>query len=247
MSISLPKRLVVPARRDGAPDNPSELESILHDTPLLESLHGILTSAGVPNASDTPAQPYVVGVTAGLYDEGASSLAIGLAVSLAYAQKAQVAIVDCDAGWPSLHRRLSIPPAPGLTDVVGGRSTIHTALRQTRLPNLVALAAGRRTPRRIEESIAQRDCLIHFARESNVHYIVLDLPPANVDVGTPVLASTADALLLVVRSGVTRRAEVTSTLTRLNQCKLAGIVVNDARPPLPSWLGRLTTLLRGEG
>jgi Mrp family chromosome partitioning ATPase len=68
--------------------------------------------------------------------------------------------------------------------------------------------------------------------------IILDLPSILTTTDTLVLAGLADQLLLVVRSGVTPSAVLGQALQRLNQDKLAGMVLNDYRRPLSRWLDK---------
>jgi Mrp family chromosome partitioning ATPase len=66
--------------------------------------------------------------------------------------------------------------------------------------------------------------------------IVLDLPAVLNSTDTEVLARLADQLVLVVRAGVTPAKLVRQALDQLGEETLLGVVLNDSRPDLPSWL-----------
>jgi hypothetical protein len=52
--------------------------------------------------------------------------------------------------------------------------------------------------------------------------------------------------VLVVRAKAAPQDELRSALARLGNCQLAAVVINGARPSLPSWLVRLGQALQGE-
>ena len=243
MSTTLRTAIEVTDRWVDAEDERSELERILADARLLKKFHETITSFNLPT---TVTRPFTIGVTAAVYDEGATSVALGIAASLACDNPTRVAIADCDLGWPSLHRRLNVPVAPGLGEIIAQRATKDEALRQTLLPNLRALSAGQRPQRGVLAALALRGWLTQFLQQAETDYLVLDLPPVNVDLGTHILAALADAVILVVRAGATPRKEVQAALNRLEPTRLAGIVVNEAQPGIPDWLSNALATLSGE-
>lgn len=214
----------------------SEIESILDDTVLVNKYAELLSLVTPP--SESAPSPFTIGVTACHYGEGATSVAIGLASVLAYRPSTRVTLLDFDLGWPAVHRRLDLPASPGVGELAAGRASRDDAMRQTILPGLTVLAAGKRPQRGIEKAAKVAQWLARFKRAESPDYVVLDLPPANVDLGTSVLSSTADALFLVVRGGVTPTEELRAALTRLEGQPLAAVVMTDPRPDLPGWLAR---------
>lgn len=244
MSLTLRQPVEVTTNRVAHRSSRSEVDGVLDDTVLIDRFREVLAMLDLPS---TARHPFTIGVTAALYDEGATSVAVGVATTLAYDRPDRVTIADCDLGWPSLHRRLAIPPTPGIGELVAGRALTDEALRQTCLPNLTALSAGRRPKRGIQEAARVQQWLTRYKQEEAVDYLVLDLPPVNVDLGTAVLASTTDALILVVRGGATPRDELKAALVRLGPRPVAGIVINQAQPALPGWLTRLFDAVREGG
>jgi Mrp family chromosome partitioning ATPase len=236
MSTALHRPIEIVSDRSGFGRDRADIDAIWSDPGLIAKFLGILARLDL---SDTAARPLTIGITASLYDEGATSVALGLAIALARAQSARVAIVDCDLGWPSVHRRLDIPLIPGLAELITGRADEDEALRPTRQVNLVALPAGKRTQR--SSAIAERmhGWLARFKQTCGQDVLILDLPPVNVDDSVGVLASVADAIVLVVQSGVTPRTELQRALSRLQGHHLAGIVLNRTLPSLPDWLVHL--------
>ncbi len=236
MSSTLPRSIeIVPDHSVSGTDRVN-VDAILSDSSLLASFREILSRLDL---SEAAARPLTLGITASLYDEGATSVALGLAAALSRVQSTRVAIIDCDLGWPSLHRRLNIPLIPGVAELITGRASEDEALHPTSLLNLVAIPAGRRAQRGAALAEKMRRWLVGFKQACGQDVLVLDLPPVNVDEGVGVLASVADAMVLVVKSGVTPRTELQCALHRLNGCHLAGVVLNRAQPSLPGWLMRM--------
>lgn len=244
MSTALGRSFDVIASRPRLARERGDIDEIANDVSLIEKFRLIIAALDLPAVA---ARPLTIGVTATLYDEGATSVALGLAATLAREQPVQVAIADCDLGWPSLHQRLKIPLTPGLGELIVGRATKEDALRPTGQPNLVALPAGKRPQRGADAADRVRHWLKEFKQESEYDVLILDLPPVNVDEGVGVLASVTDAVVLVVQSGVTPRNELRSALARLRGYHLAGIVVNRAQPTLPDWLVRLINAVLATG
>jgi len=56
------------------------------------------------------------------------------------------------------------------------------------------------------------------------------------------LTDLADLVVFVVRAGVTPQPLVNRALEQLDQTKLRGVVLNDARPATPGWLRRICGL-----
>lgn len=227
--------VVTPSRR-------GEIENILADHALIRYYHNILRSLDL---SETQRQPRTIAVTASLYDEGAPNVALGLATTLAELPAGRVILADLDLRRPSLDRILEAPTAPGVSEIISQRVPLEDALQRTVLPNLAFLPAGVAAQYGLAAGVSIRDWLTRFVPPSDVAFVVLHLPPLNVDVGSALLAAAADSVILVVRSNATPRSEIEAALTRLSRCHLASIVVNHGRSPRSSGLSRLLRSLRG--
>ena len=71
----------------------------------------------------------VVGITSAQPSEGKSTVSLNLAYSLAELGK-KVLLVDADMRRPSLHVKLGISQAPGLSDLMGRVNEISLALKK---------------------------------------------------------------------------------------------------------------------
>ncbi|MGD9030879.1 MAG: polysaccharide biosynthesis tyrosine autokinase, partial [Anaerolineae bacterium] len=158
---------------------------------------------------------------------GKSTVAAHLAMSLAEAGH-RVMLVDMDFRRPSLHSILSLPNGRGLSDYMCGTSELEAAVQDAPYPNLRVATAGS-SPHVPPEWLAPAkvDSLLEtLAKECD--YVLID-SPALLSVADPtVLASQADAVILVVARHGTGRKHLRFALQQLAELKarVAGIVLN---------------------
>ncbi len=180
----------------------------------------LLTSAGTP--------PKVVLVTSALPQEGKTTTSINCAVVLAQ-KGARVLLVDADLRRPSIHKTLGMGPRPGLSNVLTGNATLRqTTVRSNILPNLLILPAGTPPPNPAEllASTGMKNILAELREEYD--HIVIDTPPTLSVTDAVVLSTSADSVVLVIRSGQTtkhalRRAR--ELLTQVN-ARISGVLMN---------------------
>lgn len=187
-----------------------------------------LRSSLLLSSIDRP--PRVIVFTSAFPGEGKTTTAVNTAITLAQRGE-RVLLVDADL------RRGSLDRIFGIEDRSFGLSTVMMKPAEQReipaplleLNMLHLLPTGPRPPNpaemlsshRMEEQIKQ--WLQQFDR------IVLDTAPVLAVSDTQTLAATADAVVLVVRAGVTRKRALIRArdmLWRIN-ASVAGIVVND--------------------
>lgn len=174
--------------------------------------------------------PRVIVVTSSFPAEGKTTTALNLAVVLAQRGE-RVLLVDADLRRGSLYRVFGISSQTyGLSTALthpGSLKDLPAPLPE--LPTLLVLPTGPRPPNpaemlssnRMEEQM--RQWTQQFDR------IVIDTAPLLAVSDTQALAVRADAVVLVVRAGVTRKRALVRTrdlLWRVN-APVAGVVVND--------------------
>ncbi len=164
-------------------------------------------------------------ITSSIPKEGKTLVAVNLATTLAIASS-RVLFIDADMRNPVAHRPLGHPSLPGLADVLEGRAELLAALRRADPLGFYYLAAGHATTNPVEllqgpklrELMAQVTALFDW--------VVLDSPPLSVFADAHCLASVADAVLFVVRSGLTTPESLQEGLKGLAGAHLAGVVMN---------------------
>jgi len=126
----------------------------------------------------------------------------------------------------------------GLAAVLMGNATLDEALIQTALPNLMLLPAGNLPPAQ-RPAMARHDtlkaCIKQLSRRFD--HILLDVPAILGTSDAIALASLSTACCVVIRQGVTPVSQVRRALDDVKHLSMLGVVLNQARMSLPSWVG----------
>jgi non-specific protein-tyrosine kinase len=168
--------------------------------------------------------------------DGKSTLAANLAVTMAQAGK-RVLLVDSDLRRPTLHQVFGVSNRVGLTTLLLDETLeLDDVALDTHVPGLQILPSGPQPPNPSEVLGSRRMRRVLDQMRARADVVVLDSPPVLAVADGLVLAALADAMLLVVRSGHTRRATALRAKEQLDrvEARLLGVVVNgtprDAEP-----------------
>jgi capsular exopolysaccharide synthesis family protein len=112
--------------------------------------------------------------------EGASTVALGLAASLAKDSGGRVALVDANLRQPVLHTICNLPASPGFSEVINEGANIHEAIKQSVIPNLSILTSGVSPPNPmvIFESPKLNDMV--EVLKSEFDWIIFDCAPVDI-------------------------------------------------------------------
>jgi polysaccharide biosynthesis transport protein len=160
--------------------------------------------------------------------EGKSSVASHAAWALATSGNFVVA-VDCDLRRPALHEIFGVDRSPGVSNIATASGPADL-LAATRNRCLEVVPAG--VPLRHPADIAAADVprLLRALRESD-RTVVLDCPPVEGVAETMILATSADAVVLVVDARKFNMENLEHGLAQLRTAgaNVVGIVLNRAR------------------
>lgn len=179
-------------------------------------------------------------VCSAMAGEGKTTVSLGLAVTLAQDfPERRVLLVETDFQKPVLAADFELPANPGLADCLMDGQPIETAYRSTVLENLDLLPAGGPTesPGRLLRSSRMATATDLMRARHDI--VILDVPAILVSSDSLLLTGLADGVLLVVRGGVTPSALVSRALAQIDETKLRGVVLNESRSAIPTWLRRL--------
>jgi succinoglycan biosynthesis transport protein ExoP len=174
--------------------------------------------------------PKVIVVSSAFPAEGKSITSCNFAIALAQRGK-RVLLVDADLRRSSVHTIFEISNRRGLSTLLAGVSGPDCITKPVaELTNLSVLPAGTKPPAPAEMLASQR--MAEMLRSWSIEYdhVVIDTPPMIPVTDALPLAAQADAVLLVVRAGVSRRKalqRLSETLSRIN-AKVVGVVLNAA-------------------
>jgi len=187
-----------------------------------------MRSALLLSSIDSP--PRVIVITSSFPAEGKTTTALNLAIVLAQRGE-RVLLVDADLRRGSLYRVFGIPNQSfGLSTVLtqpGTHRDLPAPLPE--LPTLYVLPTGPRPPNPAEMLSSNRMEAQLQQWKQQFDRIVIDTAPLLAVSDTQTLAVRADAVVLVVRAGVTRKRaliQARDLLWRVN-APVAGVVVND--------------------
>lgn len=200
-----------------------------YHTPAAEAYRSLRTNL---NYLTPPRAPRVIVVTSALPGDGKTTTAVNLAITLAQ-QGQRVILIDAETRRGTVHEAFGIPPSPGFFDLMYGQASPGECIRR------VSMEAGGSVdvlPLGSPPSVNPADLLVStrlqplFDRlRQQYDYVLLDTPPLNLFTDAALIASNADALLLVARSDKTDRDELRFAVAQLRnvQVVLAGAVLND--------------------
>jgi succinoglycan biosynthesis transport protein ExoP len=171
--------------------------------------------------------PHSVVVTSTRPEEGKTVVASNLAIALAQAGK-RVLLVDADMRRPRVHHMLGQSQAPGLSNVLAGRSKASEAVRASRVPGLWVLPAGQVPTNPAELLSARRYQEFQLRWEQSFDWIVLDAPPVMAVTDAAVIANLATCVLFVVGAEMTRRRAAQTARAQLERAHapIIGAVLN---------------------
>jgi capsular exopolysaccharide synthesis family protein len=171
----------------------------------------------------------VIAVTSCDPEEGKSTVAAHTAWALANPGHS-VAAVDADLRKPSLHEIFGRPLSPGVSDF--DSASLNDLLTTTANPYLEFIPSGIPTRHPADVVTADIPPLLHALQESN-RSVVLDCPPVMGVAETAILATRADAVLVVVNARNVQFERLVQCMAQLrgNGANIVGIVLNRARRP----------------
>ncbi len=164
--------------------------------------------------STADGMPRVLMVTSASMGEGKSTTALSLAMQVAQMGKT-VLLIDGDLRKASLHGNLELPNEHGLTNYLAGDAKPVDITQGTEVPNLFVITSGPLPPNPAElVSSTKMVSLLSLAAEK-FDQVIIDGPPVLGLADAPLLGSIADATVLVVESGSTRRDFARGAIKRL--------------------------------
>jgi capsular exopolysaccharide synthesis family protein len=167
-------------------------------------------------------------VTSPAKGDGKSLTAANLALTMAQEFQHRVLLLDADLRRPTLHQLFGINEAPGLTDVLMGAASLDDALVPLDEHHLTVLPSGvpATHPAELLGSAAMRRTLDML--RTRFDRVVLDMPPVAPLADVQIVSAMADAVLMIVRAGVTQKPAIERALAGLEAGKVLGLVLNEA-------------------
>ena len=161
--------------------------------------------------------------------EGKTFTAVNLAIAQAQLSEHSVLLGDFDLRRPVIHNLFQIDRAPGLSDYLLGKCALGEALRRIEGLNLFVLPAGSPVKNPLEILNTRHAKVLFEELPRTFDWAIFDTPPLLFSADANLLATLADATILVVRIGSTTFDNVTRAMQSLCENNVLGIVANGAR------------------
>lgn len=216
---------LLPGSRGVGPEQPFMLRSPISAEG--DALRGLETSILLSQQG----RPQVILITSSFPGEGKTTVAANLAVALA--QHGPTCLVDADMRRPRIAGMFRVDPTGGLTSALAA-STAAPFLKQVEeVPNLAILPAGTldHSPVTLINSDGMREIIEELRK--GFEFVVIDSPPVLPFADARALATQADGIVYVGRSGVTTREAMARSMELLQSVKSAPVlevVLNAAHP-----------------
>jgi capsular exopolysaccharide synthesis family protein len=166
-------------------------------------------------------------ITSSIRGEGKSVMSANLASTLALQQQ-RTLLIDGDLRCPSLCAILGTQPLPGLSEWSQEERRIDSFIRRAGDLPLWFLPAGEPSgqPGSVLETVKMAQMMTEIA--GHYDWVIVDSPPLPPFADSRQWATMVDAVLLVVREGITPKSLLQSCFESIDPKKLLGTILNDA-------------------
>jgi len=168
-------------------------------------------------------------VTSPVENTGKTTIAINLAISLAWEMHKTVLLADLDFRRPMVAARFGISESKGLIDYLTEGHQISDSLINPGIERLVLLPAG--NPTRSSSELLASPRMSSLVSELKTRYsdriIIFNLPPLLAGDDALAFLPNADCALLVVEDSNTERVELSEAIELIANTSLLGICLNN--------------------
>jgi capsular exopolysaccharide synthesis family protein len=170
-----------------------------------------------------------IAVTSPNKNEGKSTVAINLAISIAASQNNNAALLDLDLWEPTVHTYFDYAPEVGLEAYFEKNQSLESLLVTPEMDGL-AIAPASRPLKESSEYLSTGKSIELLSDAKSIMpdtIVVADLPPLLVSDDAISFFPYVDAVLLVIREGKTTKHDIEQALELLENVNIAGIILND--------------------
>lgn len=164
-------------------------------------------------------------------DDGKTTTAINLAVTLANDQRHTVLLVDFDFKRPTIAEKLGIVPEMGGDDILRGQARVEDCLYHPENFDRLVVLPARAAMDHSSEMLAGprcRDLITELRSRYPDRILVFDLPPILGADDALAFVPFIECALVVVAEGSTRREDLLRSMELLRNTPVVGTVLNRA-------------------
>ena len=169
----------------------------------------------------------VIQITSPSSDDGKSTLACNLAVSLAQSG-VKVLLMDADFRRPKVHQTFGIEKTNGLSNLIRGSIELPEAIHPSEIENLDLLPAGPRPRNPSELLTLPRFKELLATLRDRYDFVIIDSPPMLAVTDPGAIAARADGVLIALQIRRKVKPSATRTIELLSElgANILGVVVN---------------------
>lgn len=212
------------AQKEAADGYYERLVALLDPVGAASEAYRSLRTSLLYAVADAP--PTVILITSSGSADGKSTTCANLAVVLAQAGK-KTLLIDSDLRDPSLHRIFGVPNVNGLVNVLSGEYNLLDVCTEP-LPELKMLSTGPIPPNPAELLSSDRFAELIGQVRPLFDYVLIDSPPTRMVSDPMIIATQADAVLLVLDSRGTSKGSLRKAMRNLEAvgANVLGTVMN---------------------
>lgn len=186
---------------------------------------------------DADKQPKALLITSSTMEEGKSTIASFLAISMSRFGGGSSILIDADLRKPAINRLFKANSSPGLIDILQGKADLQEGIQPTILGNLKIMSGGQPTPDADKILEVQRLKDLFNQLKLTFNFIVVDSAPIMMLPDTLKLSRAVDGVILVVKAGVTPKEVVKRACETLQDsgANLLGVILNNVKGALPDY------------
>jgi capsular exopolysaccharide synthesis family protein len=154
-------------------------------------------------------------VTSALGNEGKTTLACQLALSLARSGQ-KTLLIDGDLRQPNVHEVFDIAEAPGLCEVLRGEAELDLAVKPASTKGLSILPAGLTDPQVLKLLSSGEGTQLFEELKKRYDLIIIDSSPILPVADSLLLAQHVDGVILSIRRDVSRVGKISDACERLS-------------------------------
>ena len=177
-------------------------------------------------------------VTSAVAGEGKTLTAINLAANMASTGRKKVLLLDMDLRKGSVAGMLGIAKAPGMSEYLYGNASRADILRNSTLPGLFIITAGRTINSPADFLAGER--FRSFLRDIRGEFdlVILDTPPILPVPDAVTISEQVDSFIMIFRLGHTPHQLFRQALDDLGERKVMGVVLNGAEKKSDKYYSR---------
>ena len=184
----------------------------------------------------------VILFTSSVAGEGTTTIVSFLARMLSLGETERVLLVDCAVHHPSLHTLFGIGNERGIVDFLSGSATLEQVTTSVDADALDIVTAGGSVSAEMIQSRFNSEIMRRFVKETGeiYDYVLIDSSAVLEAPETPIIASSADAVVLVVQAGSTKREVIKRAVQMVEKLdgSFIGTVLNRKQYHIPDFIYR---------